>query len=79
MGFLLSCSHVSTSAWMHHLNSVKMQREKARWELHKNAISCLEKIWETAPHKTSAIWSLNFHHTNHPNKMNDICWALLVK
>ena len=29
-----------------------MNGEKARWELHKNAMYCFEQILEVTPHKT---------------------------
>ena len=39
-------------------------------ELHKNAMSCLEKILEATPHKTAAIELLTFHLKNHTSKTN---------
>ena len=47
MGFLPSCGYVSTSIWMHHLDTNEIH-EKARWELHKNATCCFEQILEAA-------------------------------
>ena len=53
MGFLPSCGCVSATVWMHHLDSKKTPREKARWKLHNNATYCLEEILEAAPHKVA--------------------------
>ena len=50
--FLPSCGCISTTVWMHLMHANKMQREKTRWELHKNATSYLEEILEAAAHKT---------------------------
>ena len=36
--------------------------EKARWELHKNAVCCFE------PHKTAAVWPLTSHLANHSSR-----------
>ena len=33
--------------------------EKARWELHKIAMCCLERILELTPNKTADVQSLN--------------------
>ena len=33
----------------------KTYREKARWELHKNATCCSEQILDTTPHKTATV------------------------
>ena len=55
MGFLPSCSCVNTTAWMHHMDTNKMHRKKARRELCKNAMSYFEQILEATPHKTAAV------------------------
>ena len=49
MGILPSCSCVSTTVWLHHLDFSKIPGEKARWELHKDPICCFEQILEAAP------------------------------
>ena len=47
---------------MHHFNLSKTHGEKARWELLKDAASCLEKILEAAtPKKKAAVWPLTLH------------------
>ena len=56
--------------WMHHVNSYETHREKARWVLHKNAGSYFEQILKAAPNKTTAIWPITSHLTNHPRKTN---------
>ena len=39
----------------------KTPREKAKWELNKNARYCFEQILEATPHKTAAVWPLTSH------------------
>ena len=41
-GILPSCSRVNNIVWLHYRDSNETPREKAKWELHKNAASCLE-------------------------------------
>ena len=72
MSILPSRGRVGTTAWMHHVNSNETHREKARWELHKNATS-FEKILVAALHKTIALRPLAFHFTNHPSKTSERC------
>ena len=48
---LPKCGCINTTVWMHHIDAYKTHREKARWELHKNATSYLEHILEAATHK----------------------------
>ena len=64
---------------MHHPDFNKMQREKARWELHKIAVCCLEQVLEVTAHKITAVWPPATHLKNHSNKMNKTCRALLEK
>ena len=52
MGILLSCSYVSTTVWLHHLDFKEMLRKKDRLELHKDAVCCFEQILEATPDKT---------------------------
>ena len=79
MGFLPGCGYVSTTVWMHHMDTNKAHGEKARWELHKNAISYFEQILETIPHETTAVWPLTSHLKNHPRKTNKTCGTLMEK
>ena len=74
MGILRSCSLVSTVVWLHHFN--KTPREKARWELHKDAACCFEQLLEAAPHITAAVWPLTSHLTNHSRhaRYDGYCW-----
>ena len=76
MGFLPCCSHFNSNVLLYHSN--EMPPENVRWELHKNAICCLERILEAATYKTAAVWLLSSQLTNHLSKMNKICWALLT-
>ena len=63
---------ISSKLWLCHyysmdaasgLDTNKMQREKARWEIHKNATCCLEQILEKkkkkkkkkTPYKTASV------------------------
>ena len=50
--------------------------EKARWELLKNAMCCLEQILEATPHKTAAVWQPISHLINQIIPTNDagFCW-----
>ena len=59
-GLIPSRGCVKTIVWMHHTAANK-KREKARWELHKNAISYLEQILEATLHETRAVQP----HTSH--------------
>ena len=65
--------------WMHYKDTNEVQREKAWWELHKNATSYFEKILEATPHETTAVRPLTFHLKNYPNKMNNRYCSLLEK
>ena len=53
MGILLSCSYVSTTVWMHHMDFDETLGEKVRWKLHKDAICYFKQILEAAPDKTA--------------------------
>ena len=70
MGVFPSCSHVSTTVWLHHLNPNETIQEKARWELNKAAACSFEQILVTAPYKIVVVWPLISHLTNHPHKMS---------
>ena len=48
MGILPSCCHVSTIAWLHHVDFDEVLVEKAKWELLKNATCCFEQILKVA-------------------------------
>ena len=52
---LPSCIHVSITTWLHHLDLKKMLGEKARWELHKDAMCCFEQVLEVEPVNTAAV------------------------
>ena len=55
MGFLPSCSSVSTTVWLHYLDFNKMFGEKARCELQKDAVGCYQQILKAAPYKTAVV------------------------
>ena len=75
-----SCSHISTTVWLHHLEySNEKIGKKALWKIHKNIMCCLEQILEAARYKTALVRPLTSHLTNHRNKMCKIWRALLVK
>ena len=66
MRILPSCSWISTIVWLHHLDFYEALGGEVWWKVHKEAVSCSEHIIE-APHKTSAVWPLTYHHINHPS------------
>ena len=67
---------VSILRWMPHWVADKRQRERARWELHKNAISYLELILEAAAHETVALQTLTPCLKNYQNKTDKTCGNL---
>ena len=44
MEILPNCSHINTVVWLHHFNFNEVFGEKARWEQHKDAVSCFEQV-----------------------------------
>ena len=66
--FLPSVSCIHTTIWMHHIDVNKMHRAKAKRELHKNTVCCLEQIPEVTPYKTADVRSLTSHLTDKTNK-----------
>ena len=42
MELFSSCDSVNIIVWMHHSGTKNTPGEKARWELHKNAMYCFE-------------------------------------
>ena len=60
--FFPSSGHVSTAVWMQY-----MYREKARQQLHKNAVSNIEQVLAEASHKAAAVQPLTTHHENYPS------------
>ena len=76
---LPSCSCVSATKWLHHLDSSKTLVEKVSWELCKDALFSFEQILEAAPHKTAVVQPLTSYLINHPSKTNKTWWALLEK
>ena len=48
-------SNCVNSICMHHMDAGLAHREKARWELHKNAMCYIEQILEATSHKTAAV------------------------
>ena len=79
IGFLPSCSSVYTTICIKHMATYKMQRQKSRWKLYKNAACHLEQILEAKPHKTAATQSLASYLTNHSLNTNKTCRVLLKK
>ena len=59
------------------MDANKMHREKARWELYKNATSYIEQVLEVRPQKTIVEQPLTAHLKSHPSKMNKTCGTLL--
>ena len=52
---------------MHYMDANKTFGEKAWWQLHKNAVSDIEQVLETAPHKAAAERPPTTHHENYQN------------
>ena len=69
MRFLSSCICIHTTI-RGDPNDNKTYREKPRWERHKNAVCCLERILEATSHKTAAVQpttsTLNLLAYGHP-------------
>ena len=57
----------------------KTPKEKARWELHKDAAYCFEQILKAATYKAAGLRLLTTHHTSHPKRVSKIRWAPLMK
>ena len=51
---------------MHHIDTNKMQREKARCE--PNSSFSLKQILEETPHKTAAVWPPASHLRKHSRR-----------
>ena len=67
MQFLPSSSCIDTAIWMHYLDANKMTEEKARRQLHKNAVSNIEQVLEVTPHKAPTVQPPASHHENYPS------------
>ena len=52
---------------MHHMDTDKAYKEKARQELHKNAMSYIEQILEATSYKTAAVKPPTSNLKNHSN------------
>ena len=65
--FLPSSDLVDTAIWMHHMDAKKTAWEKSWRQLHKIAVSTIEEVLETTPHKTAAIRLTTTHHKNYQN------------
>ena len=51
---------------MQHMDANETYGEKAWWQLHKNAGSCIEQVLEATPHKTAVVRLPATHHENYP-------------
>ena len=63
MATLQRCSHIGTTVRLHHLDSNKALRIKARWQLHKDTMCCFKQILEAVPYKNTCSMAtyLSFH------------------
>ena len=61
------------------MDANKMNRDKAKRELHKNAQSDFEQILEAALHEIRVVRPFTSYLKNHPLRMNKTCWTLLQK
>ena len=55
----------------------KTHREKARWEVQKNATSYIKQTLKTTPYETIAVRPFNSHLKIHPSKTNKTILRLL--
>ena len=55
---------------MRQMDANKTNRKKARYELHKNAMSYLEQILKATPYETTAVQPLTSYLKNPPSKTN---------
>ena len=56
---------VDTAIWIHYMDANKTNREKARWQLHKNAASNIEQVLAAIPHKAPTVRPPTSHHENY--------------
>ena len=52
---------------MHYMNTNEMYGEKAWRQIHKNAVSNIEQLLESVPHKTAAVRPPITHLENYQN------------
>ena len=76
MGILLSCSSVSATVWLHHLELKKCFEKKLDGNYTKMLCVVLNISWKQYPYKTADVGPLTSHLTNHPSK---ICWEIWVR
>ena len=62
---------VSSTVWMHHLDSNETRKEKAVWKLYKYAPCWFKQIIK------AAVRLLASHLTNYPSKNNKTHWTLI--
>ena len=65
MQFLPSSGRIDTAICMQYLDANKTAGEKARRQLHKNAMSNIEQVLEATPHKAPTIRPSASHHENY--------------
>ena len=70
MEILPRCSRVSTTVWLHQLDSNEMLDGNYK------RCNCLEKILEAVPHKPATVWPLTSHQKNQERKARQArpCW-----
>ena len=51
---------------MHYMDTNKTYREKAWWQLPKNAASNIKQVLDAVLHKAAAVRPLTTHHENYP-------------
>ena len=51
----IKCSLRTKQPLLQTLSTSAVNKEKARWELHKDAACCFEQILEAAPHKAPLL------------------------
>ena len=58
-------SVLCTAIWMHYMEANWTYGEKVWQQLHKNAVSNIEQVLETAHHKAAAVRPPTTHHENY--------------
>ena len=54
-------NHVSTIVLLHHMDFKETPGEKTKWEPHKDAGYCFEKVLEMVPYKAVSVRPLTTH------------------
>ena len=67
MQFLPSSGRIDTVIWTHYLEAYKTAGEKARRQIHKNAVNNIEQVLAATPHKAPTKQPPSSHQENYPS------------